>query len=120
MIDENFAKNLENEMAKEFPEARQTLKVAPIRQDKAPVSLTEQWSRLEQIDRELRIRIRRERTDMMAAFDAAVVAIKTDFDRRVEEAVADLDDKRQQEMRRLTNDTEAKLRDLDLLAARMG
>ena len=57
---------------------------------------------------------------MMAAFDAAVVAIKTDFDRRVEEAVADLEAKRQQEMRRLTNDTEAKLRDLDLLAARMG
>jgi hypothetical protein len=119
MIDESFAKNLENEMAKDFPEARQPLKVAPIRQDK-PVSLTEQWSRLVEIDKELRDRVRRSRSEMMAAFDAAVVAIKTDFDRRVEEAVADLEAKRQQELRRLTNDTEAKLRDLDLLAARMG
>lgn len=92
-----------------------TLRVAP----KAPVSLTEQWGLLEKIETELRDRIRRERTDIIAAYEARRVSIVNDYNQRITEEIAKLEKLRDIEMAELNEQTQEKIREHELLAKRM-
>jgi hypothetical protein len=98
------------------PFERQPLR--PITMPK-PVSLTDQWTKLESIERELRTRIRRERMMITAEYERLVVETNTDFDKRVDDALTKLDHERRTALQNLADHTAEKLREHELLTKRM-
>ena len=84
-----------------------------------PVSFSEQWDKLEIIERELRDRIRRDRNTIIAEHDRLWVSIQTDYTQRISEEVARLEKMREADLHELTGKTTEKLREHDLLAKRM-
>ena len=84
-----------------------------------PVSLAEQWNKLEKIQTELTARIRRERMAIRAEYERLVVETNTDFDRRVDDALTKLDTDRQTALKNLSRQTEARLQEIETLIKRM-
>jgi hypothetical protein len=91
------------------------LKVAP----QTPASLSEQWDKIQQHDEALRARVSREKTDIIAHHDRMWTEITVDFNRRVQEAMMEIEGKRREALRRLTDETAEKIREHDLLVRRM-
>ena len=85
-----------------------------------PVSLTDQWTKLQNIETELRTRIRRERMAINAEYERMVVETNTDFDRRVDDALSKLDRDRHAALHTLSQQTETRLREIETLIKRMG
>ena len=85
-----------------------------------PVSLTDQWSKLEIIERELRDRIRRDRNTILAEHDKVWVDIQSDYAQRMSEEMSRLEKMRDADLQELTGKTAEKLREHELLAKRMG
>lgn len=86
---------------------------------KTQASLTEQWGLLEKIETELRDRIRRERTEIIANHDRRWIDIQNDFKQRISEEVAKLERLRDLELAELTEQTQEKIREHEILAKRM-
>jgi hypothetical protein len=93
------------------------LRMAP-KQEHAP-TLFQQWTMLENIETELRDRIRRERTVIHADHDRRWVAITNEFNERISEEVAKLEKARDNALKELTAETQEKLRDHEILTQRM-
>jgi hypothetical protein len=112
-------KELEDVIGKAVAEP---VKPTPLRTVPPPPaqSLTQQWDTLAKIESELRTRIRRERGMITAEHDRLWTETRTDYDRRIDEAVAKLESERQTALRTLADQTAAKLREHDLLKERMG
>ena len=81
-------------------------------------TLTDQWGMLENIERELRDRIRREHGSILAEHDRRWVDIQNDYRQRISEEVAGLEKQRDVELKELTDQTALKLREHELLAKR--
>ena len=84
-----------------------------------PVSLTDQWTKLEKIQSELSARIRRERMMALAEYERLVVETNNDFDRRVDDAMTKLDTDRRTALRNLSDRTSQRLGEIELLMKRM-
>ena len=82
-------------------------------------TLSEQWSTLEKIDRELRERIRKERLAIVSQFDTAVVEIENTYREKIENSVALLEQQKKDALADLAHQTAQKLREHDLLNQRM-
>jgi hypothetical protein len=111
-------KELEDVIGKAVAEPVKPTPLRPI--PPAPQSLTQQWDALTRIESELRNRIRRERGMIIAEHDRLWTETKTDYDRRIDDAVAKLESERQAALRTLADQTAVKLREHDLLKERMG
>ena len=85
-----------------------------------PVSLTDQWTKLQNIETELRTRIRRERMAINAEYERLVVETNNDFDRRVDDALSRLDKERHAALQTVSHQTEARMREIETLIKRMG
>jgi hypothetical protein len=96
----------------------ETVKPFPPRHHTA--TLTTQWETLARYDAELRNRVRRERLEIVAEFERLATEAKGDFDRRVDDALAQLEAQRTTALRVLRDQMEARLREHDLLSQRMG
>jgi hypothetical protein len=84
-----------------------------------PVSLADQWDQKEKIEQQLRHRIRRERGMIIAEHDRLWAETKSDYERRIDDAVMGLELQRNQALETLRGQTAEKLRENDLLAQRM-
>jgi hypothetical protein len=84
-----------------------------------PVSLSDQWIKLERIEAELRTRIRRERMAITAEYERLVVETNQDFDRRADDMATKLEADRRNALQTLANGTAEKLREHELLSKRM-
>jgi len=92
----------------------------PLRAAPRPAqSLTEQWGLLEKIETELRDRIRRERTEIVADYEARRVTIVNDYNQRITEELAKLEKLRDLELAELNEKTQERIREHELLAKRM-
>ena len=113
------------EIEKELDEAigkavAETIKPSPLRPvPPKPLSLSDQWSKLQAIDQELRNRIRRERMMISAEFDRLLLETNADYDRRIDDATTRLDAERRTAIQVLIDQTAEKLREHELLARRM-
>lgn len=85
-----------------------------------PMTLTDQLNNLQQAEQILRRRLRRERMDIQARYDAMVVEINADFDRRIEYAISGLEDDRRAALARMRDSTAERLREHELLVQKMG
>jgi hypothetical protein len=83
------------------------------------VSLSDQWTKLETIERELRDRIRRDRNTILAEHDRLWVSIQSDYTQRISEEVARLEKMREADLHELTVKTAEQLREHEMLAKRM-
>ena len=82
-------------------------------------SLTQQWSKLERIESELRDRIRRERLKLVSDYESRVLAIQNDFASKISEEVSRLEKLRDHELHALANQLHDKIHEHELLAKRM-
>ena len=96
-------------------EDRPTLRAIP----QPPVSLTEQWMKLEIINREIRDRARREHVAIMAEYNRRRMELQNEYARNLSELTTKLDKDHAQAMEELEAETAAKLRDHETLAERM-
>lgn len=97
---------------------QETVKAFPARHHTA--TLSTQWETLARYERELRDRVRRERLAIVAEFERLATETKGDFDRRIDDAVTQLEVQRNTALRVLRDQMEARLREHDLLSQRMG
>ena len=84
-----------------------------------PMGLSDQWTKLQAIDRELRSRIRQEKLMLSAEFDRLLLATNADYDQRIDDAVAKMENERRAAVQALVAQTAEKLREHELLARRM-
>jgi hypothetical protein len=96
--------------------ARATATVRPLN---ASASLTEQWTRLELVERELRERIRRERLTLVHEYERRRLEISSDYEKKIGEEVSKLERARDNELAALTEEVERKVREHELLTKRM-
>jgi len=92
----------------------------PVETQSRPLTLAEQLGTIQRAEQELRRRLRRERMDIQARYDAMVVEINNDFDRRIEYAVTGLEDDRRAALARMRDSTAERLREHELLVQKMG
>lgn len=98
----------------------ETMKPLPLRTvPPKPVSLSEQWGKAQAIEVELRSRVQREKMAAKAEFDRLMLDIRTDYERRRDDALTILYKEERNAMQRLIEQTAEKLRELELLAQRM-
>lgn len=114
----DLAKSLGDELTTEFGELRRPGK--PVSIPHKEVSLADQWTTLEKIDRELRDRIRKERVSIIAEYDRSVVEIENLYAEKISNAIAELEQEKKNELRDLVDRVSVKLREHDLLTKRMG
>lgn len=112
----DLAKNLDSSLTTEFQPLRRPLS---LRSTEKKVTLTDQWTMLEKIDRELRERIRKERQQIIAQFDRDVVELNNAYTEKIENTIAMLEQDKKNELRELTDKTAQKLQEHDLLSKRM-
>ena len=116
--DKAIAKDLEDEVARAVDEMQKPpTQLKPVQP--RPQTLSEQWSRGQQIMEELKRRVQRERMAIQAEFDRLLVETNTDFDKRVDDAVARLDKDRRVAIQTLVDQTADRLREHELLAQKM-
>lgn len=84
------------------------------------VTLHDQWSMLERVDRELRERIRREKQELMTNYDRSVVEIETIYNIKIGDAIAAIETERREKLSSLADQFAQKIREHELLAKRMG
>ena len=113
-----IAKSLSDELNTEFGELRRPGK--PVSIPHKEVSLADQWTTLEKIDRELRERIRKERISIIAEYDRNVVEIENLYAEKISNTVAAIEQEKKNELRELVDKVSEKLRDHDMLTKRMG
>ena len=123
MINDDLAKSLEEEMAKDLGPTKVPLRVATMPKanqlEQREVTLTEQWAMHENIERELRERIRKEGLRIIAEHDRRWSEIKHDYANRISEAVARLEQERDEELNKLVESYRIKNRELHLLTQRI-
>jgi len=78
------------------------------------------WDKLKERQRSVQKRVARERWSIKEEYDRTVLAVNQDFDRRVDDALTTLADKRRYALAALADSTAKRLKDLDLLIDRMG
>jgi hypothetical protein len=110
--------DVEQAVEQAVQEVQETVKTFPARHHTA--TLSTQWETLARYERELRDRVRRERLAIVADFERLATETKGDFDRRIDDAVVQLEVQRNTALRVLRDQMEARLREHDLLSQRMG
>lgn len=127
MPEEALARAMEEELEQTLKRTETaTQHVADSATGKGPVqlrpqaSLAEQWSKVERVGADLRERARKERQQIISNYDRNVVELQTAYNEKIENTVAMLKQDEQIELRRLADDTAAKLREHELLIKRMG
>jgi hypothetical protein len=106
--------DLEKDMEKAVAEA---VRLRPVQ--KQELSLTDQWTKLTLIERELRDRIRREGQKLINDHDRRWMEIKQDYATRIAEQTVQLEKARDKELEELRLETHAKLREHDMLSQRL-
>ena len=82
-------------------------------------SLTEQWRMSENIRRELKDRLRKEKQKLLTDHDTEWLALRHRYEQRISDTIADMRAELEAEQRRMVEAFQAKSRELDLLAQRV-
>jgi hypothetical protein len=102
-------------MAPQMPRAAQ---LKPV-QNREP-TLTEQVVKMEQIGSTLRSRIRRDQLNMQHEYEHRAVEIRNNFERRIHDAITQLEKQRDAELQALTDNYNTTTREHELLTKRLG
>jgi len=82
-------------------------------------SLTEQWRMSENIRRELKERLRKEKQKLLTDHDVAWLALRHTYEQRISDTIADMRAELEAEQRRMVEAYQVRTRELDLLAQRV-
>jgi hypothetical protein len=82
-------------------------------------SLTEQWAMSENIRRELKDRLRKEKAKILTDHDTEWLALRHRYEQRISDTIADMRAELEAEQRRMVEAYQARTRELDLLAQRV-
>lgn len=119
---DNLASDMERELVGSIDAATTAIAKAPQLRpiEKREPTISEQLTKMEQIDRSLRDRIRRELLAMQHDFERRAVELRNDYERRISDAVTALEKQRSAELAQLNDDYNSKAREHELLLKRMG
>lgn len=82
--------------------------------------LLDQVMRMEQIGVQLKNRVRREQLAMQHDFEMNMVSVRNAYERKIHDAITTLEKQRDAELQQLNDQHNAKSRECELIAKRMG